>query len=139
MRLVLLNESLEGKSVANSIYNENGMIFLKSGSMLTANIIKRLKNMGINTIYIHDDIENDSLVLKETLDSQIKIRLLKELVGVFKDCQKSKNICYEKVNYIAEELLKNIDLSENAIILNNFTKNDKLYDLAIHSIDVCKW
>lgn len=136
MRLAILNNNLEGEKIAYTIYNEDGIMFLKSGTQLTKKIINRLQNMGINTVYIADNCEDDSLVLQEVLDSHIKIRLIKALNELFLEIRKNKIVNYEKAINIVEEIINNINLSENAIILNNFTKNKELFNLANHSIDV---
>ncbi|KRQ85811.1 Ribonuclease Y [Caloramator mitchellensis] len=136
MRLAILNNNLEGEKIAYTIYNEDGIMFLKSGTQLTQRIIKRLQDMGINTVYIYDKYGDDSLALQEVLDSQIKIRLIKALNELFVEIKKNNTVNYEKSINIVEEIINNINLSENAIILNNFTKNKDMFSLANHSIDV---
>lgn len=135
MRLVILNDTLVGKKTANNIYNENGIMFLREGSTLTLNIIKRLINMGIGTLYIEEDVAN-MLTLQEVLDSKIKLKLIKRLMELFKNIKKTQYIEYEAFTSIVEEIIKNINLSENAILLNNFTKNDNMFNFCMHAIDV---
>ena len=51
MKLVIVNEKLIGEVLANQIHTESGILFLNKGNRISSSIIKRLKNMGIPTLY----------------------------------------------------------------------------------------
>ncbi|WP_027307841.1 HD-GYP domain-containing protein [Caloramator sp. ALD01] len=136
MRLYILTEKLEGQILGNTIYNDNGVLFLREGSPLTANAIKKLKNMGINTVYIKSEDKEDDFSIQEVLESQIKLRLVKELNSIFNEVKTKKYVDYEKSYKIVKEIIENINMSENAILLNNLIHKDEISYLSIHSIDV---
>ncbi|SEG01759.1 HD-GYP domain, c-di-GMP phosphodiesterase class II (or its inactivated variant) [Caloramator fervidus] len=136
MRLAILTEALQGKILGNTVYNENGILFLKEGAVLTSSAIKRLQNMGINTVYIKEDEENDDMVIQEALEIQVKLKLIKLLKEVFNDVKTKNYVDYDKCYEIVDTIIKSINLSENAMLINNLTKSDFISDLCIHSIDV---
>lgn len=127
---------MKGKIIANKIYNENGTIYLKEGNTLTKNIIKRLHNMGLNSIYIKDENEENDLVLQEVLNIQSKLSVIKKLFELFKLIEKNKFVDYALTSKIVDEIIENINISENAIILNNYTSNNELYNFCNHSLNV---
>lgn len=134
MKLVLANNNLVGEILANPIYTENGMMFLNKGNKINKTVISRLKKMGVTTIYVEDG--NDEINLQEVLSTPVKIQYLKLLKEVFEEIKKKDYVNADKVFDIVEDMMKNINLSENAALVSNLAPNDDLSKLAIHSLDV---
>lgn len=134
MKLVIVNNKLAGEKLANPIYTENGVMFLNKGYVLTDSGIKRLINMGINTVYIEDD--NDEIQLKETIETSIKLKLLKTTKQLLEEIKIKNMVNDEKVTFIIKEIITNINLSENAVLINNLVPNDDISKLAVHSLNV---
>lgn len=134
MKLVVVNEKLVGDTLANPIYTENGMMFLNKGNKINGTLIKRLKKMGIITIYIEDGI--DEISLQEILPTPVKLRVVKLLKEVFKEVKEEKYVDDIKVINIVKDIIQNINLFENAALIRNLVLNDELSKLAIHSLDV---
>lgn len=91
--------------------------------------------MGINTVYIKSEDKEDDFSIQEVLDSQVKLRLVKELNGIFNEVKSKKYVDYDKSYKIVKEIIENINMSENAILLNNLIYKDEISYLLIHSID----
>jgi HD-GYP domain-containing protein (c-di-GMP phosphodiesterase class II) len=134
LKLVILNDKLVGELLGSSIYTQEGVMFLKKGSILTESIIKRLNNIGINTIYIEDG--NDDFTLQEVIPTTVRLSLLKAIREVFEEVKKTKSVNYYKVVEIIDEAIENINLSENAVMLNNLVPKDDIAKLALHSLNV---
>lgn len=134
MKLVLANNKLVGEIVANPIYTENGMLFLNKGNTISENVITRLKKMGVTTLYIEDG--NDEVTLQEVLAAPIKLKLIKLLKALFDEVKKKEYVDEKKVINIISEIMNNINLSENATMVNNLAQNDRMSQLAVHSLDV---
>lgn len=134
MKLVLANDNLIGEVLANPIYIENGTMFLNKGNKISETVLSRLKKMGITTIYIEDG--NDAITLQEVLPTPIKILSLKLLKEVFEEIKNKDYINENKVFDIVNDIMKNINLSENAALVNNLAPNDDLSKLAVHSLNV---
>lgn len=134
MKLVLANDNLVGEVLANPIYTENGMMFVNKGNKISKTVISRLKKMGITTIYVEDD--NDEINLQEVLPTPFKLLSLKLLKEVFAEIKNKDYINESKVFDIVQDIMKNINLSENAALVNNLAPNDDLSKLAMHSLNV---
>lgn len=90
--------------------------------------------MGITTIYIEDG--NDEIDLQEVLPTPIKLKSLIALKEVFEEIKKKDYVNEKKVFDILHSIMENINLSENAALVNNLAPNDDLSKLALHSLDV---
>lgn len=134
MRLSLLNEKAVGKKLAMPIYTSEGSIMLNSGVELTEKIVTRLRQLGVGTVYI-DDAEFDDVVVKEILDTKLKIKIIKDLKKLFDNVKKKKELDTNTVKSIVKDILDNIDMSENAAISLSNIENSK-NDLCCHSLDV---
>jgi HD-GYP domain-containing protein (c-di-GMP phosphodiesterase class II) len=130
---MLTSDSI-GSKLAVPIYNDNGMIFLNSGIVLTENYITAAKNLGVNTVYIDDG--NEDVTLQEILNSSIKLKLSKLLKSEFDKISKNRPIDETVIKNIVSEIMKEINLSENAFLYNNIGQVDKIMSKCVHSIDV---
>lgn len=131
---MILNNKLVGEILGSSIYTEDGVMFLRQGSTLSQSIIKRLSNIGINTIYIDDG--NDNITLQEVIPTTVKLGLLKSIRAIFEEIKKSKTVNYNKVVEVITGAIENINLSENAVMLNNLIPKDDIAKLVLHSFNV---
>lgn len=134
MKLVILNNKLVGETLGSSIYTEDGVMFLRKGSILSDSIIKRFSKIGINTIYIDDG--NDDITLQEVIPTTIRLGLLKSIRSVFEEVKKTKSVNYSMVVEIVEDIIENINLSENAVMTNNLVPKDDIAKLVLHSLNV---
>lgn len=134
MKLVLVNSNLIGETLASPIYTDNGVMFLNKGNAINEGVISRLKRMCISTIYVEDG--NDEITLQEVVPAPVKLQCIKVLKEIFDEILKKEHVNESKVLTIVKDVMQNINLSENAAMLNNLAPNDKISKLAIHSIDV---
>ncbi|ADL53939.1 HD-GYP domain-containing protein [Clostridium cellulovorans] len=134
MKLVLLNKNLVNKTLANSIYTENGVMFVSKGNIITDSCITKLKRMGFTTVYIEDG--NDEVTLQEVLEAPIKLHAIKVLKQIFDDTKRREYVNEVKVLEVVTDIMRNINLSENATMISNLAAKDDISKLAVHSLDV---
>jgi HD-GYP domain-containing protein (c-di-GMP phosphodiesterase class II) len=134
MRLALATNILIGETLANPIYTEYGMMFINKGNKINETILSRLKKMGITTIYIEDG--NDDITLQEVLPTPSKLKLIISLKELFEEVKKKDYIDERKTYEILHGIMENLNLSENAALINNLVPNDDLSKLAMHSLNV---
>jgi HD-GYP domain-containing protein (c-di-GMP phosphodiesterase class II) len=134
MKLTVLNEKVIGKDLAVPIYTQSGMIYLNSGTTISERNIEQIKKIGINTIYIDDGI--NEVTLQEIYDTPLRLKTVKDLKDIFGSCKKKIYIQEEPIINIVEDIIKNINISENAYLYNNVAKNDTTLELCNHSLNV---
>lgn len=134
MKLVALNEKSIGQELAVPIYTQSGMIYLNKKAKITDKNIEQIRKIGINTIYINDG--NDGIGLQEVYETQLRLKAVKELKNAFDDCKKNKYIKEEPIIKIVEEIIENINISENAYMYDNVATNDEMFELCNHSLNV---
>lgn len=135
MKLSIVSNKVLGKELAFPIYMDNGVMYLNSGVKLNEKYIKAIQNMKINMIYTNDGI--DDIVLKEVLDSRVKIKIIKMIKQEFNSIKALKKVNDRVIKDIIDELLLEIDLSENALFFNNLGQMDDFTKLCVHSLEVC--
>lgn len=133
LKLSIPTDKLIGEKLAVPIYNANGMLLVNSGQILSEKLINHISSIGINTVYIHDG--NDDITLSEILPSNIRLKFIKLLKNEFIMCKKINYLNETVISKIVEDLLREINLSENAFLYNNIGSNDDLELLSNHSIN----
>lgn len=132
MKLTILSEKLIGEELAVPIYNDSGIMIMNCNVPLSERGVNTLKRMGMFIIYINDN--NDDITLQEIIDLPTRIKITKMLKTEF-DNIKAKKIINDSVIYgIVDEIIKNINLSENAFLHNNVVQADESMQLVNHSI-----
>lgn len=133
MKLVLLTTEQVGQTLAMPIFNNNGLIFLNRGKVLTEKIIHQIQKIGITAIYVETPYATISL--EEMLPSSVRNSLIKDTNILFKDILKSQTINEFRVVSIVDSILKNISISENSILINNIAAEDNFARSCISAID----
>ncbi len=134
MRFVPINAVREGCYLAKTIYDDNGMILLNKGILLTQKLIERAKNVGIYSLYINDDYSDNEI--EDVIKPELRQKSIKNLKEAFDNFQKynthlakcingpqQKNALKNREKYIAsiseiaKEILEEL-LSKKNILIN---------------------
>lgn len=135
MRLISL-ENLKGTEIlGKKIYDDDGRTLLNPGVKLTPFYIERLKEIGINSIYIDDEISKD-IVIEENISEktrQMSKQAIKDMVDKYSRYGKVNNEGIVKsVNSIIDEILAKKDVMLNVSEIRSKDKN-----IYTHSVNVC--
>lgn len=135
MRVVSVS-SLKGDEIlGRQIYDELGRVLLNEGVKLKPSYIEKIKEMGISSVYINDEISKD-LVIEESISDktrQMSKRAVKEFIEKY--CREGKTdstSVMNSVNTIIEELLANKNVLINVSEISS--SDDNIYS---HSVNVC--
>lgn len=131
MRLVPIECVRDECFLAKTIFDNNGRILLRDGVKLNSNLLKRVKQLGIFSIYITDEYSQKEI--EDVIKPEIRQKSVKIIKDTFSNMQKytstvdsskvSINALKEKESYfasikdVAEELLEDI-LSRKNIMIN---------------------
>lgn len=111
MKLINIRKARPGDILSYNIMTETGQIMLRDGMILNSEYIKKIKSMGINYIYIKDELFEDIAPINPEL-----VKLKAEVV-------KSFNNMYNRVQ--SEDLRKIDDISNNVESLVDFIVSSK--------------
>ena len=135
MRIVSLDNLRNNEILGKTIYNDIGAILLAQGAILTPEYIRRLRDIGILSVYIDDNISED-VVLTENISEntrQMSKQAIKNTFEKYNANGKISNDGIEKsVDSIIDDILANKDVMINVSDIR--AKDDKLYS---HSVNVC--
>lgn len=131
MRLVPIESVREGCFLAKTIFDNNGRILLRDGVTLNSNLLKRVKQLGIFSVYITDEYSEKEI--EDVIKPEIRQKSIKIIKDSFSNMQKyisntvspksSAAILKEVESYfssikeVAEELLEEI-LSRKNVMIN---------------------
>jgi len=102
-----VDELKPGMKVGYPILREDGSILLNQGVALTPGYIKRLRELGFNSIFVEDELFAD-IKIEEPLRIETKRKAQKVLFETVKKLQRGSKFSYEKVAKVLEEVMEEI-------------------------------
>lgn len=133
MRLVPVSSVKVGIELGKTIYDSDGRVLLSKGSELSTNLLKRIEDNGIMSIYINDEYSTNEIedVIKPELRQRSK-KIIKESFNKLFEVSEKSGITPLKAQKLSNESLKNINSLVNMIV-------DEIYcqrDLMIKMVDI---
>ncbi|MBD7911029.1 HD-GYP domain-containing protein [Clostridium cibarium] len=135
MRIVSVS-SLKGDEIlGRQIYDESGRVLLGANVKLRPYYIERIKELGINSVYIDDDMSKN-VVIEESISEktrQMGKHAVKEMVEKY--CREGKtdnNSVMNSVNSVIEDVLSNKNVLTNVSEIS--ASDNNIYS---HSVNVC--
>ncbi len=141
MRLLSLSQCRPGMKLGKNIYSEDGRVLLGTNMELTASIIRRLQNYGVDYLYIFDALTED-VVVPDMIRDETRIKTMAAIRGTFTSLmtdtyQRRSTNRFDKDLKVALDLIID-DLKahqEGMIMLMNLSLTD--HYLFQHSMNVC--
>lgn len=126
-----------GMIIARNIYSSDGRILLHAGIELNENYINRLQNLGIGSVYIKDEFDDEIITpIREPVSEQTRTETVKEVKNAFEAIEQSRSMntraIHSMVNKILDEILANDDILINLSDIRTF--DDYTF---YHSVNVC--
>ena len=135
MRIISVS-SLKGDEIlAKQIFDETGRILLSAGVKLRPFFIERIKELGILSVYIEDDISKNVIIEESISDKtrQMSKHAIKQMTEKY--CREGKTnskSIMESVNSVIEDILSNKDVLINVAEIS--ASDNNVYS---HSVNVC--
>ena len=135
MRRINVKNLKSGMVVARAIFSSDGRILLHSGIMLSDSYIKRLEELGIDSIYVKDKIFGD-LIYRDVVADETRINAIRTVRENFNQLEKNHSLNTRAVKVtvsnIVDELLANREILLSLSDIRAF--DDYTY---AHSVNVC--
>ncbi|AOT71780.1 HD-GYP domain-containing protein [Geosporobacter ferrireducens] len=116
MRKLKVDYIKQGMMVAKNIYDEEGQILLSSGMPLKQSYIEKLKDAGIDEIYIMSE-EKENTILQDVISEQARVEAKKLVRETMEKVSVGQALQTEKVLAMVNDLLEEL-LSQKDILLN---------------------
>ena len=136
MRRVSLEFLEPGMKVGRTIYNVEGRPLLVSGMVLNDNYIQRLKDYGIGSVIIKDDMFDGLEEPPDIISEQTRLESVKTVKEVFRTFENKKRIDFRGVQKTVNNLID--EVLSNREILVSFSDIRSYDDYTFcHSVQVC--
>jgi putative nucleotidyltransferase with HDIG domain len=135
MRIVSVS-SLKGDEIlGKQIFDEAGRVLLGAQVKLRPYYIERIKELGINSVYIDDDVSKN-VIIEESISEktrQMSKHAVKEMIeGYCREGKTDSNSVMNSVNSVIEDVLSNKNVLINVAEISSSDNN--IYS---HSVNVC--
>lgn len=140
MRYVPVSCLREGMNVAKNLYDKNGQLLIKWGTVLKDVYIVRIKDLGYQGVYIDDDISKD-LIIESAISDQLRIKAVQSIKDGFTQKSiyvKDGSTCFHMHNIldVVEEIVNEI-LTSNVSMINLIDLKSFDEYTYFHSVNVC--
>ncbi|MBD5531804.1 MAG: HD domain-containing protein [Lachnospiraceae bacterium] len=135
MKLTKVDQLEEGNVLEQDIMTRDYQVLLGSGTVLKKEYIEKLKELGINEVFIHDELKipvNEILILRNDMEKGFhdKIR------DVIEKHTYQHNDELQELCQTADAIIMEI-LSENSVLEKVYDIKERSADLYEHSISLC--
>lgn len=132
MRYVPSHCLRENMILAKNIYSYEGRVLLAANISLTKEYIERIEKMGINGVYIEDDISKN-IKIQNIISEEIRgeaVKSIRELYNAPNDLKEGLNKIERIAVQILNEILSNKNIMVNIVDIKTF--DDYLFTHSVH-------
>lgn len=135
MRYVDLDTVEPGQTLGKTIFSSNGNVLLSEGVQLTVYMINTLRRIGVEMIYIQDELYED-IEIVDVISEETKRNVVKRMSEMFESLRSGKPFNTRSVSVsidsVLDDLMKNRDV---LIQLSDIrTEDNRRY---VHGMNVC--
>ncbi|WP_102347115.1 HD-GYP domain-containing protein [Bacillus sp. Marseille-P3661] len=135
MRYSLIDNVKQSEILGQTIYTGDGRILLEKGVILTIGLISRLRQMGVNAIFLMDERFGD-IKIEEVVSESTKREVMQSLAESVQYIQSGKDFNLKAISKTTEKIIDEIFQNQNVLTsLTDIRTNDNA--LFVHSINVC--
>lgn len=139
MKLISLDSLEPGKTLGRPIYNEKGTLLLGSGVAISARYLRRLKEMGYTSVYIHEKGYED-IEVKDVISDQTRREAVSTISETFDSVRQSENskraaLDKQKITGVADKIVDDLTRSSDQIMDLIDLKSFDNYTF-LHSVNV---
>lgn len=135
MRRVKTQELALDMVVARNVYNSDGRILLHAGVELNDNYITRLNQMGISSVYIQDEFDNNIPNI-DVISEETRIETIKIVKQNFESLEQDRRINTRMVKQVVDNLIDELLANSNVLVNLADIRTFDDYTFA-HSVNVC--
>lgn len=145
MRFIPIQSVREGTIIDETIYSENGGILLKEGTVLKKSYIRHLRDMGINGLYIDDNISKD-IETTTTISGKLKNDAVQKMKNAFSfaksdnpstsEMLQASNAMHLLIESVIDDILNNDNFMINMVDLKVFDDYTFYHSISVATISI---
>ncbi len=136
VRIISIDKIVGNELLARDIIGSNGnMVLMTAGSMMKREYIAKLKDLGIEYVYVEDEIAQ-GVNLTSSLELQIKEQCQDAVRDILLKYSYQNETELEEIKKIADEIIHEI-MSDPKVIYNLSSIREKSESTYSHSLNVC--
>ncbi|MGI5921262.1 MAG: HD-GYP domain-containing protein [Syntrophomonadaceae bacterium] len=134
MRRVRVEDLQSDMELARTVFDSNGRVLLQVGVTITDAYITRLRELGVPSVYVHDEFDN--VDLKDVVAEETRVQTIKVVKETFLSLEQEKKINIRSVQEAVDKLIDELLCNRNVLV--NLADIRTLDDYTFaHSVNVC--
>lgn len=135
MRRVYVDNLKGTEILAKPIYTQNDMILLSQGIRVKRSYVGKLKELGIDYIYIEDEL-SEGIEIEDYIDERTREACKKEVRNVLEKFSTSGRVELDSIAQVAQNVIEDI-LNNKEVVVNisDIRREDEF--TYSHSVNVC--
>ena len=127
MRLIPVNSVKEGSELGKTIFDTSGRVLLAKGIVLSSNLLKRVKDNGIMSVYINDEYSTNEIedIIKPDLRQKAK-KIVKDSFNNIFEIAGKNTMSPVKAKKLSDQYFENINSLVNIIVDEIHSQRDLL-------------
>lgn len=135
MRYIDIDSVEPGQVLGKTIFSSNGNVLLSEGVLLTVYMINTLRRIGVEMLYIKDELYED-IEIVDIVSDETKQQITKKMCEMFDSLKSGKRFNPRSISVSIDTLLEELMENEDVLVqLNDIrTEDNRQY---IHALNVC--
>ncbi len=135
MRIISLDSVQGNELLAKDIINSHDILLMTAGSIVKLEYINRLKDLGVQYIYVEDEIAK-GVNLTSSMELHIKEQCQDAVRDILLKYSYKNDADLQAIKKVADEIIRDV-MSEPRILYNLSSIREKSESTYSHSLNVC--
>lgn len=135
MRSIAISDIKDGQIIAKNVYDKDGRLLLKEGTIVRPLYVRRLEEMGLPFVYIKDELLDQEIEQEDLVSDSVKLDFVKTMMDVYSSTKSGKSIQTRDIHQTINRVLEDVAGSKNLIVsgVDFYSSRIKVF---IHSLNV---
>jgi len=135
MRSIAIEDIKDGQIIAKNVYDKEGRLLLKEGTVVKKLYVKRLEDMGLPFVYVKDELLENEIEKEDLVSDNVKVNFVRVMMDMHGKIKSGKDIDSKEIHNIINRVLEDVTSSKNLIVSGVDFYSDKI-KLFVHSLNV---
>lgn len=135
MRSIAIDDIKDGQIIAKNVYDKDGRLLLKEGTVVRPLYVRRLEEMGLPFVYIKDELLDKEIEQEELVSDSVKLDFVRTMMDLYASTKAGKSIHTREIHQTINKVLEDVAGSKNLIVsgVDFYSSQIKVF---IHSLNV---